>query len=93
MQYIEYNGEKCEVVEIVNRSARIKTSKGEKIILIPKDFNVEPEIKAEPKEEQNHKQEVDFETMTKAQLIDYAEEHGIEVNAKMKKAEIIDAIA
>ena len=47
-KYIEYKGEKCEVVEIVNRSARIKTSKGEKIILVPKEQAVAiPETKAE----------------------------------------------
>ena len=86
-QYIEYNGEKCEVIEIVNRSARIKTAKGEKIILIPKDFEAQ-----ETKQEQKAESEIDFDTMTKAELIDYADEHGIEVNAKMRKGEIIDAI-
>ena len=87
-QYIEYNGEKCEVLEIVNRSARIATGKGEKIILIPKDFG-EQETKAGQEQESDA---VDFEGMTKAELIEYADAHGIKVNVKMKKAEIIDAI-
>ena len=34
----------------------------------------------------------DLSTMTKAELIDYANEHGIEVSESWTKAEIIDAI-
>lgn len=34
----------------------------------------------------------DLEDMTKAELIAYADEHGIEVDAKSRKAEIIVAI-
>ena len=34
----------------------------------------------------------DVESMTKAELIAYAEQHGIEVDAKSRKAEIIAAI-
>ena len=34
----------------------------------------------------------DLEDMTKAELIAYADEHGIEVDAKSRKAEIIAAI-
>ena len=35
---------------------------------------------------------IDLESMTKAELIAYAEQHGIEVDAKSRKAEIIAAI-
>lgn len=90
-QYIKYNGEECEVLEIVNRSARIATSKGEKIILVPKDYCYyvgEQETKAGQEQESA----IDFEGMTKAELIEYADAHGIKVGVKMKKAEIIDAI-
>lgn len=34
----------------------------------------------------------DVESMTKSQLLDYAEANGIEVNSSMTKAEILDAI-
>lgn len=34
----------------------------------------------------------DVESMTKTQLLDYAEANGIEVNSSMTKAEILDAI-
>lgn len=30
--------------------------------------------------------------MTKAQLIDYAQENGVSVNSRMRKSEIIEAI-
>ena len=94
-QYIEYKGEKCEMLEIVNRSVRIATSKGEKIILIPKDFCYyvgEQEKKTTPAKE-SETDGIDFEKMTKAELIEYADNNGIKVNVKMKKTEIIDAIA
>lgn len=35
---------------------------------------------------------IDLESMTKAELVAYAEQHGIEVDAKSRKAEIIAAI-
>ena len=93
-QYIKYKGEKCEVIEIVNKSARIATSAGEKIILIPKDYcyYVDEQEKATPVKE-SETDGIDFEKMTKAELIEYADNNGIKVNVKMKKAEIIDAIA
>jgi len=90
-QYIEYKGEKCEVVEIVNKSARIATSKGDKIILVPKDFEAGQATKATPVKEQES-DAPNFEKMTKAELIEYADNNGIAVGVKMKKAEIIDAI-
>lgn len=34
----------------------------------------------------------DFSEMTKAQLLDYAKEHGIEVNPRAKKADILAAL-
>lgn len=34
----------------------------------------------------------DIDSMTKSQLLDYAEVNGIDVNASMTKAEILDAI-
>ena len=36
--------------------------------------------------------DVDFSAMTKAQLLDYAKEHGIEVNPRAKKADILAAL-
>lgn len=86
---ITYKGEECEVIEIVNKSARIATSKGEKIILVPQDFEAGQE--SAPAEE-TKADAIDFEKMTKAELIEYADNNGIKVNVKMKKAELIDAI-
>lgn len=77
MEYIEYKNEKCEVIEIVGRNARIKTSEGVKIILLPKGHKTE---------------KPDYSDMTKAELIERAEVMGIKVNAKMKKNEIIEAL-
>lgn len=77
MEYIEYKNEKCEVIEIVGRNARIKTSEGVKIILLPKEHKIE---------------KPNYADMTKAELIERAEVMGIEVNAKMKKDEIIEAL-
>ena len=77
MEYIEYKNEKCEVIEIVGRNARIKTSEGVKIILLPKEHKTE---------------KPNYANMTKAELIERAEVEGIEVNAKMKKDEIIEAL-
>lgn len=34
----------------------------------------------------------DFSTMTKAQLLEYAKAHGIEVNPRAKKADILAAL-
>ena len=89
--YIEYKGEKCEVIEIVNKSARIATSKGEKIILVPNDYCYYVGEQETPAQE-TESETIDFESMTKAELIEYADDNGIKVNVKMKKAEIIDAI-
>lgn len=77
MEYIEYKNEKCEVIEIVGRNARIKTSEGVKIILLPKGHRTE---------------KPNYADMTKAELIERAEVEGIEVNARMKKNEIIEAL-
>lgn len=77
MEYIEYKNEKCEVIEIVGRNARIKTSEGVKIILLPKEHKIE---------------KPNYTDMTKAELIERAEVMGIEVNAKMRKDEIIEAL-
>ena len=48
---------------------------------------------AEEEEAPKHAEEaIDLESMTKAELIAYAEQRGIEVDAKSRKAEIIAAI-
>lgn len=36
--------------------------------------------------------DIDFSAMTKAQLLDYAKEHGVEVNPRAKKADILAAL-
>lgn len=77
MEYIEYKNEKCEVIEIVGRNARINTSEGVKIILLPKEHKTK---------------KPNYADMTKAELIERAEVMGIEVNARMKKDEIIEAL-
>lgn len=43
--------------------------------------------------EQTEADAPDFDSMTKAQLLEYAEEHGIEgVNSRMLKADILEVI-
>lgn len=81
-KYCIFNGELCELMRIVNSNACIVTDKGIRFVHISKIDIIEPE---EEKAE-------DFEDMTKAELIDYAEKNNIEVDPKSKKADIIEAI-
>jgi len=46
----------------------------------------------QPKQE-TEEQEIDLEKMTKAQLLDFAKEHEVEVSDKDTKADIIQTIA
>ena len=51
------------------------------------------EVQAEePTEETEEKVLVDLEGMTKAELLNFAEENGIEVNTKAKKADLTEQI-
>lgn len=51
-----------------------------------------PSTTAPDEVEEAYEQAPDLESMTKAELIAYAEQRGIEVDAKSRKAEIIAAI-
>lgn len=89
MEYVMFAGEKCELIRIVNSNACIRTDKGVRFVHISKIEEVPAEEPAEP--------DVvgipNWDNMTKAQLIEYAEGQGIEIDKKAKKAEIIDVIA
>ena len=84
IKYCIFQGEKCEVKRIVNSNACIVTGKGIRFIhtsnLIPAD---------EPKQDTDN---VDLDSMTKAELIDYAIKRNIAADKRAKKADIINAI-
>ena len=81
-KYCVFNGDKCELKRIVNGNACIVTDKGIRFVHISKIDIIEPE----------EEQSTDLDEMTKAELIDYAEEKGIEINPKDKKSDIIEAL-
>ena len=55
---------------------------------------VEPETEPDAQEDEEIPSEspTELESMTKTQLIEYANEHGVDVSSSMTKAEIISAI-
>lgn len=82
MREVLFNGERCKVWRIVNSNVCIETSKGIRFVHISKVKFVEAEEPAEAK----------LGEMTKAELIQYAEVNGIDIDEKKKKADIIDEI-
>lgn len=88
MKYVMYKGDRCEVVQIAGHTAKIRTDKGDWMILL-KDFEIIDEDEA-PAEEQ--KSDWSLNHMNKTALKEYAEELGLELSMDMKKADMIEAI-
>ncbi len=56
-------------------------------------ITVEPEARREPEIEENEAPLVNLETMTKAQLLTYAQRNfGVELDGSAKKADLIDTV-
>ena len=73
----------------------IKALAGEKAAPMKEEPAEEPAVEAAPVEEAAAEEVVEekpIEKMLKAELIEYAEKNGIEIDAKATKAEIIEAI-
>jgi hypothetical protein len=56
------------------------------------EYSFDPPVNTEPAAEEASESSPDFEAMTKAELQEYAEAHGLQVSAAMTKAEQIEAI-
>lgn len=82
MKEVLFNGERCKVWRIVNSNVCIETSKGIRFVHVSKVKFVEAE---EDKAD-------DLDGMTKAQLVQYAADKGIDIDKKKKKADMIAEI-
>ena len=80
-KYVIFNGEKCKLGRIVNSNVCIETKRGIRFVHISRVKFI-----AESEEIEEAKSVLD--DMTKAELIEYAIEHGIEVDTRDKKAAI-----
>ena len=83
-EYVTYKGERCEIVEIIGRVARIATAKGV-IPVMTSALRLEEKLEAKD-------DTPDFEAMTKKELAEYGETHGIEIDLRDKKADIIEQL-
>ena len=66
---------------------------GKNWVEVEKDEKEGVQKNVEETTEEYVEEEVDLEKMTKAQLIEFAKEHDVEINEKDTKTVIIDAIA
>lgn len=90
MKYVMYKGDRCEVIQIAGHTAKIRTDKGDWMILL-KDFDIIDKEKPEAPAEEG-KSDWSLSHMNKTALKEYAEERGLELSMDMKKSDMIEAI-